>query len=273
MPPKKESPTAPASVDGQLLSVVDLNVSDAVLGATLRGILENLGEGEVAAVGPDLTYTGNKKGAYRSKSGPFGPIDPAKIKQRLADMMNIEVRSDNGKIFFVKAGSRGATRRRGKQRLKLVKLVEVQDRSTTVQQPSDADPLDVAVAQAEARGAYVATRLLSSDEMVTATELTDLIGISRQAIGKRRTAGQLLALKGGPKALKYPRWQILPTGEVIPGIKEVLQRVDGDTWTAYRLLKEIAPDGTDRPLYELLRSGDVETVLAHIDGVLGGAGT
>ena len=273
MPPKKQSPTAPASADGQQLSVVDLSVSDAALGATLRGILENLGEGEVAAVGPDLTYTGSRKGANRAKSGPFAPIDPGKIKQRLDDMMNIEVRSENGQTVFVAGGARGATRRRGKQRLKLVKLVEVQDRSTTVQHPTDADPLDVAMAKAQARGSHAATSILSSDEMVTTTELTDLIGISRQAVGKRRAAGQLLALKGGPKALKYPRWQILPTGEVIPGLKEVLQRVDGDTWTAYRLLKEAVPDGTDRPLYELLRSGDVETVLAHIDGVLGGAGT
>ena len=81
------------------------------------------------------------------------------------------------------------------------------------------------------------------------------------------------ALKAGPNALRYPHWQILSTGEVVAGIEDVLRRFDGDAWAAYRLLKEMVPDGSDRHFYELLRDGDTATVLAHIDGNLEGAVT
>jgi transcriptional regulator with XRE-family HTH domain len=135
------------------------------------------------------------------------------------------------------------------------------------------DELEQAIRAAEARGTEVAKSIFDDAEMLSTAEIAEHIGISRQAVAKRRDAGTILALKAGPKALKYPAWQILPTGEVAPRIEDVLRRLEGDVWTAYRLLKEIAPDGTGRPLFELLRAGDVETVLAHIDGVLEGAST
>ena len=273
MPPKKYSNTA-SSADGTQLSL-DLSESDAALGATVRGILENLREDEVAAVGPALKTGGHRQGPGRGKAGLFGPVDAAKVKRQLEEQMNPTVMIQTGDKA---AHSRKKPRVKGKAsgrelRLKIAKIVELRTAVPAGHTTVKGDVLDLALAQADKRGSQTAIKTLASDEMVTSSEMTTLIGISRQAVDKRRLAGQLLALKGGPRTLKYPRWQILPTGQVVPGLEEILGRFDGDTWAAYRMLKEIAPDGTDRPLYELLREGELDTVLAHIDGVLAGAGT
>ena len=138
---------------------------------------------------------------------------------------------------------------------------------------SGRDDLDRAILAAEERGKAVVSTLAASEEMLSTAEVAERIEISRQAVGKRRNNGQILALKAGPNALRYPHWQILSTGEVVAGIEDVLRRFDGDAWAAYRLLKEMVPDGSDRHFYELLRDGDTATVLAHIDGNLEGAVT
>jgi len=271
--PSKNQRTEEAGAEGKFLSV-DLGVSDAALGATLRGILENLGDGEVAAVGPMVATGGHGRRGGRANVASFGSVDVAEVERQLEEQLEPRVRAREGKTVHVVKRGRARSIRGKNRKLRIATFVDLLTASSTAEQTaSEIAALDLALAQAEERGTGSAAMILSSNEMVPSSEMANLIGISRQAVDKRRLAGQLLALKGGARTLKYPRWQILPTGEVISGLKEVLQRVAGDTWTAYRLLREKAPDGSERRLYELLRVGEVQPVLTHVDGVLGGSTT
>ena len=223
---------------------VDLNMSNAKLGATLRGLLEKLKPPEVVTIVPE---PGPKSGKhwygvmYRRQNHPMTDVFdyPPELKNLSSKNMMDSVIDWGGQKEDMSVGNE----------------------------------LDLAILAAEERGKAAVSTLVDSEKMLSTTEVAERIEISRQAVGKRRNNGQILALKAGPKILRYPHWQILPTGEVVAGIKDVLRRFDGDAWAAYRFLKEMVPDGSDQPFYELLRDGDIATVLAHIDGNLGGAVT
>ncbi|WP_282053266.1 hypothetical protein [Phaeobacter inhibens] len=261
----KKASNSHSSPDGAHISV-DLDMSDAALGATLRGVLGNLSATEFVTLSPDagretvkrmrqmeaVRRHRRKKATNKTVAAPTeGVVASAIAKQR--EKAFEKLRHYTVSVMdFIEAGA--------------------ETLASTADVPSG-DPLDQAIQAADARGRISAMSLLENDEMLTTADIVERVGISRQAVAKRRDNGTILALKAGPKALKYPDWQILPTGQVAPGIEDVLALVDGDAWTAYRFLIEAAPDGTDRPLYQLLREGDIDTVLAHIDGVLGGAGT
>lgn len=238
---------------------VDLGMSDAKLGSIFRGLLGKLAKSQAVTVVPqDGSHPVSDAVQAAARSGKISRQTAAHIKSGRASLgQSVSMR---------------------------LRLGGFEARITSNPEPSDltdtraaddhiGDALDQAILAAETRGLVAAKSLLDSEEMLSTVEVAERVGISRQAVAKRRDSGTILALKAGPKSLKYPDWQILPTGEVVPGIEEILRRLDGDTWTAYRFLKETAPDGTDRPLYDLLREGDVGTVLAHIEGALGGAGT
>ena len=223
---------------------VDLDMSNAKLGATLRGLLDKLKPTEVVTVVPEPgTQSGKHRHGvmYRHQN-----ISMTDIYDFPLDLKNLSSRN------------------------KVDAVIELDGQKEDM---SDGNELDRAILAAEERGKAAVSTLVDSEEMLSTAEVAKRIEISRQAVGKRRNNGQILALKAGPKSLKYPHWQILPTGELVAGIEDVLRRFDGDAWAAYRLLKEMVPDGSARPFYELLRDGDTATVLAHIDGNLGGAVT
>jgi hypothetical protein len=69
--------------------------------------------------------------------------------------------------------------------------------------------------------------------MLSAAAAGDEVGITRQAIDKRRRNGALLALPAG-KDYRYPAWQFAG-GATLPGLKDVLRALgDIDPWAKYR---------------------------------------
>ncbi len=95
---------------------------------------------------------------------------------------------------------------------------------------------------------------------LSATEIAKRLGVSRQAVNKRRQAGRLLALPVGRRRFAYPLWQLAGTG-ALPGFEKVLAALDEhDPWMQARFfLGRNARLGDARPL-DALRNGDVEAV-------------
>jgi hypothetical protein len=84
--------------------------------------------------------------------------------------------------------------------------------------PVDQDPL----ARARARGLLAQRDLLSVEgPALRAAEVAATLKVTRQAIDKRRRAGQLLAVTTGGRGYHYPAWQFTPTG-LLPGLQPVL---------------------------------------------------
>jgi hypothetical protein len=132
------------------------------------------------------------------------------------------------------------------------------------------DPL----AKARLRGVIAMRELLRGDGgSLTAKEVAERLGISRQAVDKRRKAGQLLALEPPKRGLHYPAWQFVDDG-TLPGFAWVLDALrDHDAWAQARFfVSGNARLGGRRPV-DLLRKGSLEPVLsaARMMGVHGAA--
>ena len=120
------------------------------------------------------------------------------------------------------------------------------------------DPL----AAARLRGARQRQEILSSPDMLSAQQVAELLGISRQAVDLKRKNGQLLVLEGGGRGYKYPAWQF-EEGQVITGLVDILRRlVDISPWLQYRFLTR--PDSwlQDRTPIEALKAGELAAVQA-----------
>jgi hypothetical protein len=91
-------------------------------------------------------------------------------------------------------------------------------------------------------------------------EVAKLLGLSRQAVDKRRRAGRLLGLSIGRRGFLYPTWQFTESG-VLPGLEEVLEDLsDHDSWM--QLVFMLTPDAwldEETPLAEL-RRGNLDRV-------------
>lgn len=95
--------------------------------------------------------------------------------------------------------------------------------------------------------------------VLSATEVGAVLGISRQAVDKRRAGGKLLAVRVGGD-WRYPEFQFAD-GAVLPGFEVLMAAHDGqDPWSILDSL--VARDSAlgDRSLIEALREGDSESV-------------
>jgi hypothetical protein len=87
-----------------------------------------------------------------------------------------------------------------------------------------------------------------------------ILGISRQAVDRRRRSNTLLGLSVGRRGYRYPVWQFTPTG-VLPGLVTVLRQLEdqGSWFIASWLLGHNSRLGA-RPL-DALRQGHTDAVV------------
>ena len=117
--------------------------------------------------------------------------------------------------------------------------------------------------EARIRGLRVQHRLLNAEGGVcSAQELGGLLGLTRQAIDKRRKSGKLIALDLGRHGFRYPVWQV-HQGAVLPGLDRVIAELsECDPWTQVAFM--LTPNswlGEETPL-AALRRGEVDRVMA-----------
>jgi hypothetical protein len=121
------------------------------------------------------------------------------------------------------------------------------------------DPL----AAARLRGMKVKQELLHSDgSPLKSEEVAQLLGISRQAVDKRRSKGQLLAVSLGKRGYFYPLWQF-QAGKILPGLSLVLATLANfDAWTQLMFMKTGDIRLNNYTPLECLIAGDVDGVVA-----------
>ncbi len=122
-----------------------------------------------------------------------------------------------------------------------------------------AEPL----APAFIRGIEAKRRLIEENGgALTAEQVAQNLGVTRQAVEKRRRGGKLIAVATGRHGYRYPVWQFTESGTV-PGLEEVLGVLaPHDEWmqTAFFVGQNPRLDG--RTAIDALRAGDVDKVLA-----------
>jgi hypothetical protein len=112
---------------------------------------------------------------------------------------------------------------------------------------------------ARLRGLEARQQILEAEGgTMTVSEVASLLGITRQAVEKRRKAGKLIALSLGRRGYAYPRWQFT-VDRVLPGIDAVLGELDlPDGWGQVGFF--LSPNtrlSQQRPL-DVLRAGDLD---------------
>ena len=117
---------------------------------------------------------------------------------------------------------------------------------------------------ARLRGVVARRELLSADGgALTASDVTKLLDISRQAVDKRRKAGLLLAVELPKRGLLYPAWQFSETGATLPGFVEVLGALrEHDPWAQARFFVTSNDRLSDERPLDVLGRGEVAPVLA-----------
>lgn len=191
---------------------------------------------------------------------------------------------DPGNVRVVFEGRKGrfevinmgndALKVRGKRK-RISKHLNLRSGTSQARLPDTRKPtaFETAMSNARKRGSLRVGEILSGDDMLSGEEFGNRLGLTRQAIDARRKNGQLIGLEGPGRGVHYPEWQIMSDGHLTPGISEILELVDGDTWAAYRFLVEDFPDASRDRLVDKLQDGEVDLVLNHIETVLRGGYT
>jgi hypothetical protein len=161
----------------------------------------------------------------------------------------------------------------------LLKTVSDRDALAAVAEPSDMSAMVVALKtarlpptrldpqlmNAHLRGLAAKERLLVAEGgCLSAGELGELLGISRQAIDKRRANRTLLAVRERPGAdWRYPAWQV-HDGSYLEGLEEVLAALHKqgiDVWSALAFFVDAELDADGGSAIAALREGRVSDVL------------
>ncbi len=141
--------------------------------------------------------------------------------------------------------------------ISLDKLFDILETLTLVAE--EADPL----LKAKLKGLEVKQQLLSFDgEPLNSQEVADLLGMTRQAVDKRRNSNKLLGLSLGKRGYRYPAWQFA-NGGILTGWELVLAAfIDISSWgkLQFMLSGDVRLEGKT-PL-ECLQAGEVKQVIA-----------
>jgi hypothetical protein len=134
---------------------------------------------------------------------------------------------------------------------------------------SDLAPLGVDLSvldpfvEAMARGAAIKQELLTSGGAgLKSSQVSSALGITRQAVDKRRLRRALLALPNGSGEYVYPACQFTADG-VIPGLEDVLRAFQiRSPWTQLSALLAPTPALEGKSIVEALKSGAIERAAA-----------
>lgn len=119
------------------------------------------------------------------------------------------------------------------------------------------EPLAAAIARSAAVREELVVR---AGGLLGSGEVSRLLGISRQAVDKRRAAGRLLAMKLGSD-WRYPAMQFGPDGQVPEGLDEVIAGMaDEGPWGAMDFLMAADSVMEGRTPLEELRAGNLAIV-------------
>jgi hypothetical protein len=120
------------------------------------------------------------------------------------------------------------------------------------------DPL----APARLRGIAVRHALLEhAGGTLSSEEVAETLGLSRQAVDKRRRTDKLLALAFGRRGYRYPACQFVD-GNVLTGLDRVLAELgDDDGWSRLAFLVSRRSDLDDESPLSRLEQNDIERVV------------
>ena len=133
------------------------------------------------------------------------------------------------------------------------------------------DDLDRALDAARERGRLRAAEVLSGDEMLSADEFAELLGISRVSVNAKRQKHELLALEGVKRGFRFPAWQLDENGKPFDVLPRLFELLGDSPWTVYRFLVQRHPELDGASAQDYLRRGRARQVVEAAESVAQGA--
>jgi hypothetical protein len=136
---------------------------------------------------------------------------------------------------------------------------------------ADEDDLDRALDAARERGRLRAAEVLSGEEMLSAEEFAELLGVSRVTVNAKRQRHEVLALEGAKRGFRFPAWQIDENGKPFDVLPRLFELLGDSPWTVYRFLVQRHAELEGASARDHLRRGRADQVLEAAESVARGA--
>lgn len=101
---------------------------------------------------------------------------------------------------------------------------------------SSAGELHRSLTAARSRGEKRVAEILAAEDMLSADQMAELLGVSRMTINTKRSNRQLLALEGAKRGFRFPQWQIGDDGKPFEALPALFDQLGGSAWAVYRFL-------------------------------------
>ena len=189
----------------------------------------------------------------------FSRLSDAAKAQTLEYLQAVEQDTDRARLMSYSVGVLLDATKKGKlpEGSESEVMVEVLTQPETLKfLEGDRDVPDPLLA-ARLRGIQVKRDLLNADgPALTAERVAQYLGISRQAVDKRRRNGKLLAVSLGKRGYHYPAFQLVD-GTVLEGLDRVLAALaEFDAWTQLMFLRTGDPRLEDKTPLACLQAGE-----------------
>ena len=150
--------------------------------------------------------------------------------------------------------------------VQMVVIIEPRSMNITIHidkiSPMKRDDLDTALARARIRGAERVADILGGDEMLSADDFAKEIRATRETVHRKRRLHEVLGLEGPKRGVRFPKWQLSGSGELLPNLPDLFRALGGHPWTVYRFLIQQHPELNGINALDALRRGRVKDVIA-----------
>lgn len=103
---------------------------------------------------------------------------------------------------------------------------------------SEDDRLEAALQAARERGRLMAAEILEQDDMLTADQFAERLGVSRVTVNARRQKHELLGLDGAKRGFRFPAWQVDQDGKTLESLPKLFELLGESPWGVYRFLTQ-----------------------------------
>jgi hypothetical protein len=104
--------------------------------------------------------------------------------------------------------------------------------------PAGDSRLEAALQAARERGRLRFAQILSQDDMLTAEEFAERLGVSRMTVNARRQKHELLGLDGAKRGFRFPAWQVDDDGKAFNVLPKLFELLGDNPWGVYRFLTQ-----------------------------------
>jgi hypothetical protein len=134
----------------------------------------------------------------------------------------------------------------------------------------DDERLEASLEAARGRGRLRSAQILDQDDMLTAEQFAERLGVSRMTVNARRQKHELLGLDGAKRGFRFPAWQVDDDGKAFDALPQLFNLLGENAWTVYRFLtqRHAALEGCSAR--DALRKGKTPQVLQTAESLAQG---